>query len=146
MKIIKNMKKAAIPFLMATIILLGAVPALAEVIVIANKDVPANSIKRSELKEIYMGKKTTWTKNSKIAPALLKSGKTHNEFLKKYVGKTAAQFRSYWNNLLYTGTGTPPPSSKTEKEIVEYVSKNKGAIGYIDSETAHDGVKVMAVK
>ena len=44
------------------------------------------------------------------------------------------------------GAGTPPTPFNTEAELVEYVKKTKGAIGYIDSGTSHSGVKVIEVR
>ena len=146
MRHLGNIKAVKTLFLVMIMDVIGVAPAAAEVIVIANKGVPVDSISGSTLKEIYLGKKTLWNKKMKIAPSLLKKGKTHDDFLKKYIGKTAAQFRSYWNNLLFTGAGTPPPSFNTEKELVDYVAKTDGAIGYIDSGTPHDKVKAITVK
>lgn len=129
-----------------TVFVLNSMPAAAEVIVIANKDVTTGSIDRASLSDIFLGKKTLWDKNSKIVLSVLKNGAIHDQFLNIYIGKTSAQFQSYWNKILFTGAGTPPTAFKTEKELVDFVAKTKGAIGYIDSTTGHDNVKVLRVQ
>jgi ABC-type phosphate transport system substrate-binding protein len=122
-----------------------ALPAASEVIVIVNSEVPDGSLSAADLKAVYLGKKTFWSGGLKIALDVLSEGSVHEDFLKKSVGKTPEQFKNYWNQILYTGAGIPPTPFKTEKELVEHVQKTKGAIGYIDSATPHDGVKVLKV-
>jgi ABC-type phosphate transport system substrate-binding protein len=130
----------------AALFLTCASLAYAEVIVIANSGVPVDSIDKNSLRDIFLGKKAFWDKDNKIVVTILKKGAIHEEFLTKYVGKTSAQFQAYWNKLLYTGTGTPPVSFNTEQELVDYVSRNKGAVGYIDAQTPHKNVKVIRVQ
>jgi ABC-type phosphate transport system substrate-binding protein len=133
--------------LMATCLLalLPALPAAAEVIVIVNAETPDNSLSAADLKAVYLGKKTFWSGGLKIALDVLSEGAVHEEFLKKYVGKTPEQFKNYWNQILYTGAGIPPTPFKTEKDLVDHVQKTKGAIGYIDAATPHSGVKVFKI-
>jgi ABC-type phosphate transport system substrate-binding protein len=146
MKIIKKTGIAAIILTLALSIFISASPASAEVIVIVNKEVPSSSLDKASLSDMYLGKKTLWDKNTKVTLSVLKGGAVHDQFMQNFVGKTAAQFQSYWNKLLFTGAGTPPTAFKTEKEIVDFVSKTRGAVGYIDSATPHDAVKVLSVK
>jgi ABC-type phosphate transport system substrate-binding protein len=120
--------------------------AVAEVIVIANNDGTAASLDAASLKNIYLGKKLMWDNSNKVVLTMLKSGSTHESFLNKYVNKTPEQFSNYWNQLLFTGAGTPPTPFNNEKELVDFVKRTRGAIGYIDSATAHDGVKVVTIK
>lgn len=142
----KNSIAAMSKILLVLVLLFVAAPAMAEVIVIVNKEAPASSLDKASLSDMYLGKKTLWDKNTKVALSVLKGGAIHDQFVEKFVGKTAAQFQSYWNKLLFTGAGTPPTAFKTEKELVDFVARTKGAIGYIDSATAHDSVKVLSVK
>jgi ABC-type phosphate transport system substrate-binding protein len=115
-------------------------------VVIVNKEVPAESLSADELKLIYLGKKTFWSNNKKIELSVHQEGTVHEKFLKKYLGKTPEQFRNYWNKILYTGKGIPPTPFKTEKEVVEYVEKTEGAVGYVSAGTARDGVKTVSIK
>lgn len=143
-----NLRKkllSAISLVAAMLLLGSAAPAAAEIIIIANNNVSVSSLDASSLRDIYLGKKIFWDKKNKIMTSMLKSGKTHDDFLSRYIGKTAEQFANYWNRLVFTGSATPPVSFKTEQEIVDYVRKTDGAIGYVDSGTSNSGVKVIRV-
>jgi ABC-type phosphate transport system substrate-binding protein len=120
--------------------------ASAELIVIANEDVAASELDSGTLQAIFLGKKTQWENGASIVPVNLKKGSTHQEFLKVIVRRTPAQYRSFWKRAIFTGTGMPPKSFATEEEVVNFVSASPGAIGYIDSSTAHEGVKVLSTK
>lgn len=131
----------------AVLLTLGmAQSSLAGVIVIANEDVPVGSLSDSDLKNIYLGKKTFWNSDVKITLTVLKEGGVHESFLKDYVGKTPEQFKNYWNKILFTGAGTPPTPFSSEADLVDYVKKTRGAIGYIDSQTSHQGVRVIDIR
>jgi len=145
MKHIKNITAAVL----AWGLLLSVTNAMAEtgkVVVIVNKEVPAESLSADELKLIYLGKKTFWSNNKKIELSVHQEGTVHEKFLKKYLGKTPEQFRNYWNKILYTGKGIPPTPFKTGKEVVEYVEKTEGAVGYVSAGTAREGVKTVSIK
>jgi ABC-type phosphate transport system substrate-binding protein len=75
-----------------------------------------------------------------------KSGATHEAFLKDYVGKTDAALGTYFRTLVFTGKASMPKSLASDAEVVAYVAKTKGAIGYIALSTKADHVKVLEVK
>jgi ABC-type phosphate transport system substrate-binding protein len=117
----------------------------AEVIIIANSGVAADSISSDAVSKIYLGKQTKWDDGSKIKVSLIKKGPSHDAFCSNLVGESSSKVSKVWKNVIFTGTGTPPKILKTEDKIVAYVAKTKGAIGYIDSGTAHEGVKTLSV-
>lgn len=117
-----------------------------DVLVIANNSVAQADISAKDLGNIFLGKKKSWDGGGKIVPVTLQSGPTHESFMKAYAKKSASQFSTFWKQAIFTGQGIPPKSLNSEEEIVKFVAENAGAIGYISASTAHDGVKVLAVK
>jgi len=141
-----NIKLAIITGL-ALFLLFGMVStASADVVIVANAEAGVDSIGKSDLEKIMLGKKKKWDNGTKIKIAILKEGDTHESFTKDFTGKTASQFKSYWKKLVFTGEGIQPKSFKTEEDLVAYVAKTKGAVGYISSSTAADGVTTVAVQ
>ncbi len=140
--------------LVGIIVLLAAMSGLSapmaeevEVIVITNPSVPDADITAGDLQKIFLGKKTSWSDKSSVSPAILDEGPVHEGFLKTYIKKTAKKFSGFWKKAVFTGTGTPPKSCKTEADIVAYVSATAGAVGYVGkgfSDLA--GVKTISVK
>lgn len=115
-------------------------------LVIANAKVSQNSIKISELQKAYLGKSSSFAGGQKIVPVTLETGPAHEAFLKKCIRKTSSQFSTYWKQAIFTGQGIPPKSFKGEDEIIAFVSQTEDAVGYISSNTAYSGVKVLALE
>ncbi len=122
------------------------VEAASDVVIIANKAVASDSISGDALKMIYTGKTVTWESGGKVVLATLKKGETHEVFLKAHVKKTPQQFSAYWKKLVFTGKGKQPKSFKTEDELIAFVAKTDGAIGYLSESTSSGDVKVISVQ
>jgi len=134
-------------FPLATLLLLAAPQrAHAQVVVIANSSVSANEISRDDLRDLFTGAASSVKGGSNVSPVLLKGGAAHEEFLNLYVGKSDAAFRAGWRSLLFSGQSTMPRTFDSDAEIVEYVARTHGAVGYISRSSSHAGVKTLAVK
>ncbi|MBU0994203.1 MAG: substrate-binding domain-containing protein [Proteobacteria bacterium] len=117
-----------------------------DVLLIANKSVKQTSFTKGDVNLIFLGKKKKWDDGQMIKTAVLKEGATHEAFLNEFVDKTPAKFSSFWKLVIVSGTGYPPKSLGTEADMIDYVSREEGAIGYISSSTPHDNVNVMEIK
>lgn len=115
-------------------------------VVIANQEVPADSLSKHDIKKIYLGKKKTWENGQPIELVTMVSGDVHESFLNTIVKKTSTQFTYYWKELLFTGRGVEPKSFSNSAGVAEYVAKTKGAIGYVAPDTSPEGVKVLEVQ
>ena len=120
--------------------------AYADILIVANKSVPAESLEKSELKDIFLGDTIKWQDKSKINIVVQKDGKAHSEFVKEITRKSASQFRNYWKKMVFTGKGSSPKSFDKSADLLAYVAETKGAIGYVDAGIQPKGVKVIKVK
>jgi hypothetical protein len=118
----------------------------ADVKVIANSSVGATSVSADELKGVFLSTKSSLSDGSHVEPVLLKSGAVHEAFLKDYVGKSDSALETYYRSLVFTGKGSMPKAFSTDAEVVAYLAKTKGAIGYVSSAAATGDVKVIEVK
>jgi TonB family protein len=134
-------------FLVASELMIFALPnALAgEIKVIANSSVRAEEISAKDLKSIFL-EETRWFGDGFHAePVIEKDGPVHEAFLREYIGKSADDLQSFYRALVFTGRGSMPRELASDTEVVAYVARTRGAIGYIGSETNADGVRTLAV-
>jgi ABC-type phosphate transport system substrate-binding protein len=117
-----------------------------EVKVIANSSVTATAISADELKGIFLLTKASITEGGHVEPVLEKGGATHDAFLKQYVGKSDSALETYYRGLVFTGKASMPKTVGSDAEVMAYVAKTKGAIGYVGADAATEGVKVLDVK
>lgn len=138
------MKKILYAFLLIASASLFAVRARAQAVVIANPGVKSSEVSKNDLKDVFTGASTSLG-GASVTPVLLKAGAAHDEFLSAYIGKNDTAFRAGWRSLVFSGQATMPKSLDGDAAVVEFVSHNAGAIGYIGKASPHDGVKVLAV-
>jgi hypothetical protein len=128
---------------------LGAVPQATDVTgdvkVIANPSVGASELSPEDLKAVFLAVKTT-IGGSQIEPVLGKSGRAHDLFLKEYLGKSDATLTAYFRGLVFTGKASMPKVCDSDADIVAYVAKTKGAVGYIGAGVAAQGTKTLVIK
>jgi len=74
---------------------------------------------------------------------LAESSPLRSQFDEKGVGRSSAQLKAHWSKLIFTGKGTPPLELATEAAVIEHVTQNPNAIGYVDVASVTDGVKVV---
>lgn len=118
----------------------------ADIKIIANSSVGAASVSPEELKGVFLDTKSSLSDGSHVEPVLLKSGAVHEAFLKDYVGKSDSALETYYRSLVFTGKGSMPKAFASEADVVAYVEKTKGAIGYVSAATPTGGTKVLEVK
>jgi len=114
--------------------------------VVANPGITVSAISASDLKDVFLATKTSLSDGTHVEPVWEKGGATHEAFLKQYVGKTDAAVGTYYRSLVFTGKASMPKTLGTDAEVVAYVAKTKGAIGYVSADANTDKVKTLDVK
>ena len=135
-------------FLIATVVgICAAVTAsAADIKVIANPNVGASSVSADELKGVFLATKTSLSDGSHVEPVLEKDGPVHEAFVKEYLGKTDSALQTYYRSLVFTGKASMPKTLAADAEVVAYVAKTKGAVGYVSAGASTAGVKTLEVR
>lgn len=132
--------------LVVAIVLIASIHALAgDAKIVANASVRANSITLDELRSVFLQDRRSLSDGSHVEPVFAKGGPVHEAFLRQYVGKSDEDLRTYYRTLVFTGTGTMPKVLDSDAEIIRYVARTKGAIGYVSDDSPTPGVKVLAL-
>jgi len=118
----------------------------AQLLVVANPEIKADSISRSELRSVFTGATFNLKDGTRVKPVLLKEGATHTKFVADELGTSETALLIDWRQRVFSGQATMPKTLGSEAEMVTYVAQTQGAVGYISEATPHDGVKVLAVR
>lgn len=135
-------------FLLSLLAALGMAAGVnaAEVKIIANPSVKTSEISRDDLSRIFLMMKSSLEGTSHVEPVLERDGTAHEVFLKEYIGRSNSALTTYYRSLVFTGKASIPKSFASEANLVAYVAKTKGAIGYVSINTPTSGVKTLSVK
>jgi TonB family protein len=119
--------------------------AAVDVKVIANSSVRADTISAEEIKRVFLEERRSLDDGTHVAPVLEKDGPVHEAFLRAYLGRTDDDLLTYYRALVFTGRGSMPKELDSDAEVVAYVIRTRGAIGYVSAETSTEGVKTLAI-
>jgi TonB family protein len=117
----------------------------AEVEVVANPAVKADSISVGELRSVFLAESNRLRDGSHVEPVFEREGAVHEAFVKDFLKQTNASLHSHYGELVFTGKASMPKSFSSDAEVVAYVASTRGAIGYVDASANIDGVKVLEV-
>lgn len=139
------LKESILFFLFTAFFIVPSVSAQ-DVVIIANPDVPASSLSSEDIQKIFIGQKTEWENGSKIIFFTMGEATTNEAFLEKYVGKSSAQFNTFWKKQVFTGKGSMPKSSANDQEMVSNVTSQSGAIGYVSTGADLGSAKTISIQ
>jgi len=131
--------------LVLAVLFFGAINAQSYKVVV-NPSNPVTSISKKDLANIFLKKKSKWESGTKITP-IDQSSKSlvRKDFSTSVLNKSVGAVKSYWQQYVFAGKGTPPVEKKTDAEVIEYVKSHSGAIGYVSNKVSTSGVKVINV-
>ena len=113
------------------------------IVVIVNNNAPEKDLSKERIKQIYTGKVTLWSSNETIILCVLKDDEIHNAFLKQYVQRNATQFKNTWRQMIFTGKGEKPKSFDSIEKLIQFISDNRLAVGYITDKAIDPNVKII---
>jgi len=115
--------------------------------VIVNNSNTVNSLTNKEVSDLFLKKKTKWPSGTMVVPVDLSSGSSVREnFSQKIHGKSTTAIRSFWQQAAFAGTASAPVEKSNDEDIIEFIKKTPGAIGYVSSSTTLNGVKTISVE
>jgi len=132
--------------LVAIVVIFAPVRVIAaDIKVIANGSVKADMISANEVKSVFLEEYNSLRDGTHVEPVLEKDGPVHEAFLHEYLGGTDDDLQNYYRALVFSGRGSMPKQLGSDAEVVAYVARTKGAIGYVSAEAIGEDVKTLTI-
>jgi TonB family protein len=116
-----------------------------DVKVIANSSVRTDTISVGELKRVFLEETISLGDGKHVEPVLEKHGPAHEAFLREYLGMSEDDLQAYYSTLVFTGRGFTPKALESDAEVVAYVARTRGTVGYVSNSASTEGVKTLAI-
>jgi ABC-type phosphate transport system substrate-binding protein len=137
---------------LATVVLLAGLagPAAAqdpEYRVIVNASNPSARLTTQQVADYFLNRGAQWTHGGEVS-AVDQSARSpiREVFTRRVMGRTVDFVVNHWKQRMMADRVPPPPVKGSDAEVIEYVGKNKGAIGYVGPTVALPAsVKVVPV-
>jgi ABC-type phosphate transport system substrate-binding protein len=122
------------------------VPALADeadaVVVVAHPSVPRLDV--STVQRLYTGRAVE-VGGLPVTVVNTRAGSaTRQRFLLQYLQQDEEKYRAYWTVRLHVGKGTPPRELAGVSEVIDFVQRTPGAVGYIPASDVRAGLNIVA--
>lgn len=115
--------------------------------VIVNRSNPTSSLSADEVAKLFLKKTKQWDHGLKVQPVDQSSRRSvRDRFSEAILDKEVFLVKSYWQKMIFSGLATPPAELDSDREVLEYVRNNSGAVGYVSKGVAlGTGVKILRV-
>jgi ABC-type phosphate transport system substrate-binding protein len=102
---------------------------------------------REEIARIFLKKNATFSDGRPATPIDLDEGSAiRRAFSKEILGKDVAAVLAYWQEMIFSGRGTPPAQRTSDADILDFVRGNPNGIGYVSAGVdVGKGVKVVTI-
>jgi len=115
--------------------------------VIVNPDNPAAQVERKFVADAFLKKVSRWPDNELLKPVDRGADSRERErFSDEVLGRSVAAVKSYWQQLIFSGRGVPPAELDSDENVVNYVVKHRGAIGYVSAAADVGRAKVVTLR
>lgn len=129
----------------ALISLFFSLKSIAEIVVVVNTQNSATFSEKS-IQRTFMGNVTEFsTGESPMVINQPPGSSIRSKFDQRILKRNTAQVTARLAKLVFTGRGTMPTEVESDAEVIELIKQNKNAIGYIDSSSITNDVKVVNI-
>ncbi len=115
-----------------------------DIIIVVSIKSAVDSISKSEIKKLYMGKQATLDTQF-TSPTILKIKSTHKKFLDTFLKINTRQFARIWQKLVFTGKAQMPKQYTSEHELIEMLENSPNKVGYIQRKNITETLKELEV-
>jgi ABC-type phosphate transport system substrate-binding protein len=128
---------------------IGTVQATDSFVVIVNASVAGTNVHRADLAAVFLKKAVRWGDGSPAVP-VDQSGTSHvrKDFSESVLHMPVMAVVQYWGRQLVSmaASAKPPTVKNSDAEVMTYVAKTSGAVGYVASGTPlPPGVKAVTI-
>jgi ABC-type phosphate transport system substrate-binding protein len=115
--------------------------------VIVNEDNETTALTKENASRIFMKKTTAWKSGTKITVVDQSADSpVRKQFSLDIHGKALTAVKAYWQQQIFSGKGVPPAEKNGDSAVLEFVSNNPGAVGYVFGGIDLSGYKVKSIK
>ena len=127
--------------LLTAILFIAALPTTADPVLVGHPGLP--TLDRITVQRIYTGR-VVELGGVHLTPVDLPPGHpVRSRFLGEVLDQDEDKYTGYWTVRRYVGKGTPPDELGTAAEVIEFVTRTVGALGYVDESDVTPGIKVL---
>lgn len=126
------------------IVLLGSL-CQADIYVVTHRDNPVEALARQEVKDLYLARRRAFKHGETAIVYDREDAALRERFIQSLVGMNVRQFDAYWARLVFAGRVLPLGKAEQDAELLQNLSDEVHAIGYLDQAPESPDFKTLLV-
>lgn len=115
--------------------------------IVVNPGNQVSSLDRRFLSQAFLKKITSWDGGDPIRPVdLPANAEARRHFSEAIHGRSVSAVKSYWQQMIFSGRGVPPPELEGDEAVIRHVTRHPGGIGYVSPSADLQGAKVIQLR
>jgi ABC-type phosphate transport system substrate-binding protein len=115
--------------------------------VVVSGESDVTTLREQQITDIFLGRMHRLRDGKPVTPIDQAEGsQVRDEFYSSLTGRSPAQIKAHWAKIIFTGRGEPPRQVADSDAVKDLVAANPAAIGYIDSSSVDDTIRVLRVQ
>jgi ABC-type phosphate transport system substrate-binding protein len=111
---------------------------------IVHRSNPVTELERRFVEDVFLKKIKSWHNGDAVRPVDLEpNSPVRRRFTEVVLRRPLAAVRAYWQQRIFSGRDVPPPELDNDQQVLRYVARYPGAIGYVSGGARLDGVKAV---
>ena len=102
---------------------------------------PAREIDRGFVAQAFLKKVIHWPSGVPIQPIDLDQLSPVRGLERRSVNRWVEAVKSYWQQMIFSGRGLPPPEVTNDEQVIDFVLHRAGAIGYVSADANLHGAR-----
>jgi hypothetical protein len=108
---------------------------------------PAREIDRSFVAQAFLKKVIHWPSGVPIQPIDMdQRAPVRRRWSDEVLNRSVEAVKSYWQQMIFSGRGLPPPEVTTDEQVIDFVLHRAGAIGYVSADANLHGARVLSLR
>jgi hypothetical protein len=108
---------------------------------------PIASVDRAFVTQAFLKKVQQWPDGEAIQPVDLdQNSAVRRQWSSDVLHRSVSAVKSYWQQMIFSGRNLPPPELGSDQDVVSYVLRKAGGIGYVSTTVALRGARILDVK
>ncbi len=124
-------------------LLLGSPAVRAEFIIFSSANSRVDALSHEQAEQLYLGRRSALPDGTPANLVDLPAGPLRDRFYLLLTGKNPGQIRAWWSRQVFSGRALPPREASSLEEMRRWVKGDPGALGYLPSGEATEGLKVL---
>jgi hypothetical protein len=118
-----------------------------DVVVVVAAASPTAALGRSELADLFLGRVAEFPDGRPAVPIDHREGcPVRAEFNSEYLGRSAAQVKAHWSQVIFTGRGSPPRSVAGDDQLRRLIASDPTAIGYLERRLVDASLRIVRIE